>query len=428
MRPIGHSNKMMTIRLISIFLVTFFLAGCTPQKGVRDITYDPTAANPTRKPTYNATVLEEAIQCFNKKLHANLKQPVRVASDEIFDRAGTKVEGGREFVISGLNRLNAEGRLITSDWTTNVKLDGVSGVISQKDPSFLQLNLPTLTIRGAITQSHSAERAKQGAGINIAAVIGGGQSETKAASSIALDLRLINTRNQEVLTTSSNVISISASSTDSNFYIGKIGKGDFDYDVSWEQSEGNAAAVRTLIDMGLIELFGKHYGIAHEACINPRGVVSSKATKKDTEPSIEPPRLSAHTNNAKGFYRPGEIVRLSVTSNEDGYLYCYYSMLNGSIVQIYPNRYIPDPFINANRIISIPGDDRLSITAEPRKPGVGGEKLNCLFSRDDISQHSNIKFGTKPISGTNIDSTIGAITRLLPAKSFTTSSTEIIVR
>lgn len=422
-----HSMK--TIGALAALVV---FAGCAAQKTVHDVSNDPIVATPARKPVYNATVLESAVQCLNSQLNSALRKNIVIATDEIKDRAGTKVEGGREFVITSLSRLNADGRITVSDWTREAQKEGASGVVLSVDTNALKMSIPDLTVRGAITQSHTAERAKQGGGINLFGFVGGGQSEMRTASSIALDLRLIDTERQRVLTTSSNVISISSSSVDSNFYAGKIGKGDFDYDLSWEQSEGNAAAVRTLIDMCLIELLGKHFGLDYGRCINPQ---KQAITQKIVAPAaasqslaITPPTIALTSNSTNGFFKKGELVKLSVVASEKGYLNCFYTMGNGSSVKIFPNRYVRESLIPAKTAISVPGDDRVRISAENTPAGGQKERILCAVSRDDPARFIANTIGIVPTDKYRADELVQTMGNALPKGSMKSSTLELNVR
>jgi hypothetical protein len=79
-----------------------------------------------------------------------------------------------------------------------------------------------------------------------------------------------------------------------------------------------------------------------------------------TEPAVqpvaaEPPRLVLAT--ARGphpTYRAGETITLRVQPTQDAYVYCYYRDAAGTVSRIFPNRFQPDAFVPARRLVEVP--------------------------------------------------------------------------
>jgi len=62
-------------------------------------------------------------------------------------------------------------------------------------------------------------------------------------------------------------------------------------------------------------------------------------------------------------YRVNDQIVISVTSNLDSQIHCYYQDGHGQIVKIYPNRFNTDSMTQANRQIMIPATDEWNISA-----------------------------------------------------------------
>lgn len=396
----------MSYRLSARLLIplAFLVAtGCATQKTLEDVTYDPLKGNPTRKPVYNVSTLEAAFSCMDSKLSEALSQPYGFGIDEIKDKAGVKVQSGREFLINSMQRVNARNRVYISDWSPEVNESGVTGSILAVDSKRLGFGkaLPQYVIRGSITQSHKAEQAGEGFGINLSA-IGGSKKQVVGATSIALDLRLVELKTQIVLTTSSNVLALSNSATNSSMYVGKIGKAEFDYDVNWEQSEGIAAGVRTLTDMGTIELLGKVFRIDYLDCLDPKRAEPQSITKAspDAQNNTVHKASELSTLNAPGdhmsitvgkFHTKSPTVKINsfydytVNVTQDGYLYCFYRAAadKGNWIMVYPTSYTTNAEVMKGTSLTMPTKPMgFRLSADK----VGTEKIICAITESDITR------------------------------------------
>ena len=77
---------------------------------------------------------------------------------------------------------------------------------------------------------------------------------------------------------------------------------------------------------------------------------------------------------AKGEYREGEPIELTVTTASDAYVYCYVqSPSTGKIQRIFPNRFVRDPRVPANTPLHLPGAQGFRFLA-----GGEGAKLQAV--------------------------------------------------
>jgi hypothetical protein len=73
------------------------------------------------------------------------------------------------------------------------------------------------------------------------------------------------------------------------------------------------------------------------------------------------PQLALNTSRGpRPVYRVNETMSLQVQPSADAFVYCYYQDSSGAVARIFPNRFQPDAFIPARRLVEIPpGGERL---------------------------------------------------------------------
>jgi len=134
--------------------------------------------------------------------------------------------------------------------------------------------VPQYDIRGSISQLDKSVAAQDVAGgLNIAR-IGAGGAQTANASVLALDLAVISTRDYSVIpgVVSKNTIVIfkEGKGLDADASIGKFG---VNFSMNLTRSEGDAQALRNLIELASIELVGKLTKTPYWKCL---GIDSQK--------------------------------------------------------------------------------------------------------------------------------------------------------
>ena len=97
----------------------------------------------------------------------------------------------------------------------------------------------------------------------------------------------------------------------------------------------------------------------------------------------------------KARYNPGEAFSLTLRTNADAFVYCYYQDAGGQVVRLFPNRYAPDPFIHAQEAVEVPGVAPFDLVPEVPNSlerilclgaqGEVGTLLPAAFKRDDLA-------------------------------------------
>lgn len=91
---------------------------------------------------------------------------------------------------------------------------------------------------------------------------------------------------------------------------------------------------------------------------------------------------------AKPNYRMKEFLQARVQLNNDGILYCYYRDVSGAIARIYPNRFSPDPFVKANKMMTLPPENS---PFKIKFDQAGKEQIACYASERDLALPANLK-------------------------------------
>jgi hypothetical protein len=86
---------------------------------------------------------------------------------------------------------------------------------------------------------------------------------------------------------------------------------------------------------------------------------------------------------AKGKYREGEPIALTVTTAQDAYVYCYVqSPATGKIQRIFPNRFVRDPRVPANTPLELPGAQGFKFFAGGE--GATTQAVGCLATEREV--------------------------------------------
>lgn len=82
-------------------------------------------------------------------------------------------------------------------------------------------------------------------------------------------------------------------------------------------------------------------------------------------------------------YRAGEALSVKAQASADGFLYCYYADAQGAVSRIFPNRFQPNAFVEANRQIDIPPGPQQPFTIRMDRGGTS-ETIACVVSPQEV--------------------------------------------
>ncbi len=176
---------------------------------------------------------------------------------------------------------------------------------------------------------------------------------------------------------------------DTGYSIAKFTKFGTNFEMNFNYREGRHTAVRTLIELGVIELIGRYTNLPYQNCLKQSNddedtVYSSVSTQNspvsqsrygNANAALSTIELRPEGSDENLKYNSGDEVRLILTSSEEAYVYCYYQQYNGDIYQIFPTPYHGTNKLAANQSLALPGDRRLKIIAN--SPG-SPEIIQCV--------------------------------------------------
>ena len=131
-------------------------------------------------------------------------------------------------------------------------------------------------------------------------------------------------------------------------------------------------------------------------------------------PSLAIVRLPADDGDAAvpgNRFKPGERIRLRVTTSQDAHVYCYLQDEARRIVRFYPNRFSPSALVKTAAPLEIPGPMRFELVANTRNVT---ETVACFASeRDLMSKLPAAVVGTdfKALPVASLDQLKGAFAR-----------------
>ncbi|WP_448203133.1 DUF4384 domain-containing protein [Azospirillum sp. sgz302134] len=109
-------------------------------------------------------------------------------------------------------------------------------------------------------------------------------------------------------------------------------------------------------------------------------------------------------------YRVGEAVVVRVQPTANGFVYCYYQDAGGSVARIFPNRFQPDSFVQANRQVEVPPGAQKPFNLRMDRPGAD-ETIACVVSPDEIGTRIPDLYKAEdlqPIPGATLADVLGA--------------------
>lgn len=266
-------------KLLSFGLLASTLAGCsTFQARVPD---DVLEENPVSHPVRALTGFSDGLVCMGRMLKANKVQTIYVTTDDIPDYSesnGAAGFGAKEMLVSALSRLSEENgivRFVAYDRRTpNIV------ALHNSHPKKKNLRVPDFFVRGAVTQINSSPFSHQkGNSLNLGeealgeqldSFLGASYSNSNSVTmrSVTLDLNMGLVSNYQILpgVTSTNTMSVLKKGNSTEFTVSFSKVGGI-YSDNENRAGALSGALRSLVEVGVIELMGKLYNVPYEQCL-----------------------------------------------------------------------------------------------------------------------------------------------------------------
>lgn len=448
----------------AILAAALAVASCTlpdPKKA-------PVAVQPTNAPVRNLTSFSEALRCMDGLFQRQGKNGFIITSKSIPDATGKLALGSRDMLITSISRMSQVSQAFRYvDYETDqLKADSVQN-LSQMfyNANRITIDMPQVYISGSISQVEQGVQAgREGVGLTTGVLDIGGQRD-RNVSLVTLELHLGDFRTRTIIPGADSTNTIAVVRTGEGMDAGaKIHKAGVSFNFGSDISEGSGQAVRTLIELGTIELLGRWTRVPYWECLQiertnpavltqlrdwfdgmsqqqliefhqaglsglgyykgpvngtysdvlrtaitnfqtdrglvPNGQVSFEVYEALMEGKVKmhalpsaPPKpvtisgpqpINVNLQAQDGLtYDRGQRVQLNMSLSRGGFPYCYYRDVDGTVVQIYPNRFQPDKLIAGNRPVLIP-DPSMSNSFSLQFIKSGREEVVCVATEVDI--------------------------------------------
>ncbi len=261
-------------RALSLVFIATLLSSCavispTPPESVNE---QYSRAYPNR----TVTRFTAGLSCMDKMFIEKKVEPIYITSAPIPDYSesrGTAGYAAKDMLLSAISEMTKESAALRFVAFDRQMPDIVA--MQNSHPQKKNLRIPDFFIRGAVTQINTAPYTLQrGSSINLGQIsseiqgAAGSMSNSISLASVSLDLGLGLVSNYQLLPGifSSNTFSIEkrGGSNELSISLSKVGA---IYSGNENKAEALSLALRALVEVGLIELFGKLYGIPYWDCL-----------------------------------------------------------------------------------------------------------------------------------------------------------------
>ena len=277
-------------------------------------------------PIKNVTSFDAALSCMDEELSYLTGKDLLVTSAEIKNKSGeTKgiPASATEMLMGAIARMGeTSGRLRYLENAVQSNELATEVAHSEQDAIVrLEKNTakyaPRIAIKGVISQFNKDGVAQgNSAGLGIKDNFMFQSSDGEALTTIALDLRMVQLFGKDYSSpeivpgmVSRNVMPVYSSEENTELGVGIVKLAKIGLEFNYSRSEGIGSAVRSLVELGTIELIGKYYGIPYEDCL------ADITKERPITIDYELIRLSS-TNNFKLIF--------NVEKKGDDTMLCYY--------------------------------------------------------------------------------------------------------
>lgn len=260
----------------AMLTAAFGLYGCSVTHQV-EIPEKVLDTSPPDIPVRNITAFTPALVCMDQMLLDKNVNPIYVTTAPIPDFSesrGAAGYGAREMLISALSEMTRKSgaiRYVAYDRSTPDII-----ALNSVHPKKQNFRAPDFFIRGAVTQIDSSPWSMQKGGSANAETVtndvhGTGYSSSNSAqiSTVSLDLNMGMVSTYEIIPGISSANSLSVTKTGKSDEVSlsfwKVGAL---YNINEHQATAMSTALRTLSEVGVIELFGELYGVPYWQCLS----------------------------------------------------------------------------------------------------------------------------------------------------------------
>ena len=243
-----------------IAAAALMLAGCGAMDTKKDVleTANQVRTGPEQPPFRSVTNFSDALRCMDNQMIIFGAQDLSVLVEELKDETKKVNAGTRDMLISAVSDMSKRSRAVRLV-VYGPDAGNLIGFLSQAERKAAYAAIPRFDIKGSISQFDESV-AKKDASVGFAwgEYFNLGYARTGDATVLGVDLTMVTTDDLSVVpgVTARNAVLILKQGTglDTDAQYKKFG---MNFTTTLSRAEGNAQALRNLIELAVIELFGK---------------------------------------------------------------------------------------------------------------------------------------------------------------------------
>lgn len=266
MKPFkNHHNRL--IAAVTVAMAASLVGCAAPPSRQQDVA----AASSSRistTPQRNVTNFTDGLRCMDETFLRYGTRDVSVIMEDLSDLTKKVSVGTRDMMISGISDMTRRSRaiqLITFGQDANNVVAFLANA-KQRSPFGV---VPQFNIRGSVSQlDEGVLRRQSDLGLALEPFLSAGTSKSRQFNVLGFDVSMVQTSNLALLpgVSSKNIVVISkeGDALDSQATISKIG---INFSTSFQRTDGTAQALRNMVEMSAIELFGRLLKLPYWTCL-----------------------------------------------------------------------------------------------------------------------------------------------------------------
>lgn len=250
-------------------LATLTLAACTSlQPPPRQPDRAAAVVPPDSTPKRNVTNFSDALRCMDNLYLAYGTRDVSVLLEDLTDATKKVSAGTRDMMMSAISDMTRRSRAIQVVAFGADSNNLVAFLNSAQHRSAFAV-VPQYDLRGSITQlDESVLRRQSDVGVSLGSVLGAGASRSRQINVLGLDVAMVSTANLSLVpgVVSKNLTTVikEGDAFDSQATISKVG---INFSTSFQRTDGTAQALRNMVELASVELFGRLLKLPYWSCI-----------------------------------------------------------------------------------------------------------------------------------------------------------------
>jgi hypothetical protein len=309
-----HALSASRSKSVHAVLSALLLTACsTPMDARRDSNfqgYATTADRPSVRPVRAMSSFSDSLQCMDQLMREAQVPTILITSKQIPDFSTRAPVATKEMIVTALSQMSRVSNVFRYvDYEVDlVRQDTVQNLTNiLLNNNQIQLQRPSLYFSGAISYVDQNVLSNRGNLGTSATRLETGYSRNRTATVVALELHLGDFRTRTLIPgmDSANEVIIGNGGEGLDL-AGRIGEYGWQFNVGKDYAQGSGAAVRTLVELAVIELAGKWAKVPYWQCL----------TLEQTHPNFQRQLRDWYDQGAEGVHQA--LVKQSLISK--GYL------------------------------------------------------------------------------------------------------------